>query len=154
MKIAGILIVVVAMAGCGKVANTPKPTPIKDSARKDAHTHGKGPNSGVVFDLGKYHAEFTVDHDKKECTVFLLGNDEKTPMAVVAKDLSLNTKETKTKGGKAVPPMTIKLLPKGESDGKASKFVGADPGLGNDANFEGTIFGEIEGKPSQGQFKE
>ena len=32
----------------------------------------------LVFDLGKYHAEFTVDHDKKECTVLVIGADEKT----------------------------------------------------------------------------
>ncbi len=103
-----------------------------------------------MFDLGKYHAEFTVDHDKKECTVLVLGNDEKTPTAVAAKELTVTTKETKTKDGKAVAPMTIKLLPKDEKDGKAAKFVGTDPGLGNVADFEGTVVAEIDGKPSQG----
>jgi len=50
--------------------------------------------------------------------------------------------------------MTIKLLPKVAADGKASKFVGTDPGLGNVADFEGTVIGEIDGRPSQGTFKE
>ncbi|MBM4071157.1 MAG: hypothetical protein FJ271_19810 [Planctomycetes bacterium] len=56
--------------------------------------------------------------------------------------------------GKEVAPMTIKLLPKVAADGKASKFVGTDPGLGNVADFEGTVIGEIDGRPSQGTFKE
>ena len=50
--------------------------------------------------------------------------------------------------------MTIKMLPKDATAGKASKFVGTDPGLGNVADFEGTILGEIDGQPSQGEFKE
>ena len=32
-------------------------------------------------------------------------------------------------------PMTIKMLPQGEMGGKAAKFVGTDPGLGNVADF-------------------
>ena len=32
--------------------------------------------------------------------------------------------------------------------------VGADPGIGNVADFAGTVVGEIEGKPSQGKFAE
>src|SRR5262249_50311524 len=116
--------------------------------------HGKGPNDGVVFDLGKYHAEFTVDHKKSEAMILILGDDEKTPVAVEAKDLTVTTKEAKTKDGKVVAPMTIKMLPKEESGGKASKYVGTDPGLGNVADFEGTVVGVINGKPSQGEFKE
>ena len=53
----------------------------KDSTEVAPHTHGAGPNGGVVFDLGKYHAEFTVDHHKKECMVLVLGANEKTPTA-------------------------------------------------------------------------
>jgi hypothetical protein len=45
-------------------------------------------------------------------------------------------------------------VPRDEKDGKASKFVGTDPGLGNVADFEGTVIGEIGDKPSQGAFKE
>ena len=44
------------------------------------------------------------------------------------------------------------MLPQDASDGKASKFVGSDPGIGNVAAFEG--MGEIDSKPSQGTFKE
>lgn len=150
-----LLLAALAVTGCSDKGGTPKAETKKDGGKKEAeHAHGKGPNGGVVFDLGKYHAEFTVDHDKKECTVLVLGDDEKTPTPVAAKELTLTTKQTKTKEGKVVPPMTIKMLPKDEAGGKASKFVGTDPGLGNVADFEGTVLGEIGGKPSQGDFKE
>ncbi len=153
----GLLVATLMVAGCSQPSTTPPAKDKgaeKDGGKKKEHIHGEGPNGGVVFDLGKHHAEFTVDHDKKECTIFILGNDEKTPKAVAAKELTLTTKPTKTKDGKVVPPMTIKLLPKDESGGKAMKFVGSDPGLGNVADFAGTVLAEIDGKPSQGEFKE
>ena len=158
----GLLVAALAMTGCSdKKGDTPKAEEKKDGDKKgggkaDDHAHGAGPNGGVVFDLGKHHAEFTVDHDKKECNVFLLSGDEENPMptAVAAKEFTLTTKATKTKDGKIIPPMTIKLVPTDAKDGKASKFVGTDPGLGNVAEFEGTLNGEIDGKPSSGEFKE
>ncbi len=38
--------------------------------------------------IGKYHAEFTVDHPKKECTVLFVAGEDKTakPLAVAAKE--------------------------------------------------------------------
>lgn len=158
----GLLAATLAVAGCGDTAKSPatgggKTTPpaTAEGKKKEAdHAHGAGPTGGVLFDLGKYHGEFTVDHDKKECTVVVIGDDERTPTAVAATEFTLTTKETKTKEGKAVPPMTIKLLPVDGKDGKATKFVGTDPGLGNVADFAGTVVGEIGGKPSQGEFKE
>lgn len=110
----------------------------------------------MIFDLGKYHAEFTVDHSSKECTVLFVTGDhaDDKPLPVAAKELTLTTKETKTADGTVVAPMTITLLPKDEAEGKAAKFVGTDPGIGNVADFEGTVIGEIDGKPSQGEFKE
>jgi hypothetical protein len=148
----GLLMAAVTIAGCAPSA-APKPA-AKTKGKTEDHVHGKGPNGGVVFDLGKYHAEFTVDHDKKECTLLVLGEDEKTITAVAAKELTLTTKQTKTKDGKVVAPMTIKMLPQNAAEGKSSKFVGADPGLGNVADFEGTVVGAIDGVPSQGEFKE
>ncbi|MBX9681773.1 MAG: hypothetical protein K2X38_23695 [Gemmataceae bacterium] len=151
----GLLVSVLSVTGCSQQSGTRKAETKKVAVKKEDHVpHGKGPNGGVVFDIGKYHGEFSVDHDKKEVTVLVLGSDEKTPTPVAAKELTLTTKETKTKEGKIVPPMTIKLLTKDEAGGKASRFVGSDPGLGNVADFEGTVIGEIDGKPSQGTFKE
>jgi hypothetical protein len=153
----GLLVAALAVMGCEQKGSTQAAGgkgAATDGGQEGGHAHGKGPNNGVVFDLGKYHGEFTVDHDQKECVILVLGADEKTPTPVAAKELTLTTKETKTKEGKVVPPMTIKLLPKDESGGKASKFVGTDPDLGNVADFAGTVTAVIDGKPSQGEFKE
>jgi hypothetical protein len=150
----GMLITALAVMGCGQQKPDTSKAEDKSGGKEEGHPHGPGPNGGVVFDLGKYHAEFTVDHSAKECTILILGDDEKTPTPVAAKEFTLTTKETKTEDGKVVPPMTIKMLPKDGKGSKATKFIGADPGLGNVADFEGTVIGEIGGKPSSGEFKE
>ena len=153
----GLMVVALAATGCGdKKTDTPKADEKKGGKADDHPLHGEGPNGGVIFDLGKQHAEFTVDHPMKECMVLLLNGEHKgaTEMAVTAKELTLTTKATKNKEGKVVLPMTITLLPKNSKDGKASKFVGTDPGLSNIVDFAGTVIGEIDGKPSQGEFKE
>jgi hypothetical protein len=52
-----------------------------------AHSgHGAGPHDGTMADWGggKYHVEFTVDHDKKEATVYLVGSDEKSASPIKA----------------------------------------------------------------------
>jgi hypothetical protein len=157
-----LMVAALAVTGCGDTNSAPATgdkgkTAAKDGDKKGStHTHGEGPNGGVIFDFGKDHAEFTVDHPAKECTILFLDGDEKDakPLAVAAKEFTLTTKETKTKEGKVVPPMTIKMLPKDAKDGKASKFVGTDPGIGNVADFQGVVLGEIDGKPAKGEFKE
>lgn len=160
MKIARILSVALLFVsfvavGCSGSDKKDKTDDKKDKEKEtDKHTHGKGPNGGVVFDFGKNHGEFTVDHDKKECTLLILGSDEKTIKPVAAKDLTVNIKATKTKEGKDVPAMEIKMAAQGAVDGKASKYVGKDPSLAMKADFEGSVVGEIDGKPTQGTFKE
>lgn len=86
--------------------------------------------------------------------ILTLGVDEKTPTPIAATEFVLNTKETKTADGKVVSPMTITMKPVDAKDGKAMKFVGTDPGIGNVADFAGTVSGEIDGKPAMGEFKE
>lgn len=143
--------------GCSKSSETtPNTKPATGAAATESavHSHGTGPNGGVVFDLGAYHAEFLVDHPKHECKVVLLGADEKTPAAAAATELVLVTKATKTADGTSVAPMTIVLLPADATAGKASAFVGTDPGIANVADFAGTVTGEIDGKPASGDFDE
>lgn len=158
LLVVGLLFAALTAMGCSQDSDT-TPAPSDQGAANGGgqnvtHAHGTGPNGGVVFDLGKYHAEFTVDHPANECTVLVLGDDETTPLPIAATELTLSTKETATAEGKAVPPMTVTLVPQDAADGKASKFVGTDPGIGNVADFEGTVLGEIDGRPSQGEFKE
>src|SRR5438045_9612852 len=102
----GVLVVTLVALGCSKRSGTAtdagKGTKVvtADAGKKEDHgPHGKGPNGGVVFDFGKHHAEFTVDHDKKECTLLILDDDEKTPTPVAAKELTVTTKESKTEEG-------------------------------------------------------
>ncbi len=167
MLTAGLLATACVVAGCSPQADTPTAdTPqtaaprASQTAEEGDHTHGTGPNGGVVFDLGKYHAEFTVDHPANQCTVLFIAGEgpDAEPLPVAAEELTLSIKETKVKEGadtgQVVPPMTITLTAVDAEAGKASKFVGTDPGIGNVADFEGTVIGEIDGKPSQGTFAE
>lgn len=153
----GLLVAALLSVGCRQETSVPEPRSTTPTVNEEAnHAHGTGPNGGVVLDLGKYHAEFTVDHPNSSCAFQFITGDraDASPLQVAAQGFSLTTKKTQTQAGQVVAPMTIKMSPVDESDGKASKFVGTDPGLGNVADFAGTIVGEIEGKPSQGEFTE
>lgn len=123
-------------------------------AQSASHAHGTGPNGGVVFDLGAYHAEFLVDHEAKEFKIVFLGADEKSAAPVGATELIVVTKETKTAEGKAVPTMTVMLAPAEAASGKASTFVGSNPLIANVADFSGSVIGDIDGKPASGEFDE
>lgn len=121
-----------------------------DSLKDEGHAHGAGPHDGTIADWGggKYHVEFTVDHDKKEATVYVFGSDEKTPEPITAESLLLTIKE---------PQMQVDLLPvpqDGESDGKSSRFVGTHDGLATVMEYEGTMSAEVDGTPYAGNFKE
>ncbi len=150
----GLLVVAFWTTGCSKPSE-PKPAASRTTAAPAAeHSHGLGPNGGVVFEAGSRHAEFTVDHPKKECKFIFLGNDEKTPAAVAATEFVLIIQETRTADGVAVPSMTVTMSPVDAVDGKATTFVGTDPGIGNVADFAGMVTGEIDGKPISGSFDE
>ncbi len=135
------------LAGCSRSSDT-------NSGASAEHAHGAGPNGGVVFGFGNYHAELTIDHGKQECTILVLDEDAAKPTTVAATELVLHTRATKTAEGTEVSPMTITLQPVDATDGKASKFVGADPGLGNVADFAGMLSGEIDANHAQGDFQE
>jgi hypothetical protein len=150
-----LLLAVAGIAGCSKSADTtPAPEEPGDAAVAAGDVHGAGPNGGVVFDLGAQHAEFTVDHDKKELMILVLGDDGATPAAVAATEFIVTTKETKAEDGTVVPRMAVVASAVDAEDGKASKFVGSDPGIGKVADFAGTVSGEIDGTPVMGEFDE
>ena len=157
-----LLAILTFAAGCTRPSgDKPKDAKSgKDGGAKDKHEphaeHGEGPHGGAVGDWGggKYHFEFTVDHDKKETTVYILGSDEKTPVPIKAKDgqLSLSIKGLKNKDEYTV---VLKADPqKGDPEGKASRFVGKDDKLGVVQEFAGTLSGEADGTPYTGDFKE
>lgn len=114
------------------------------------HGHGAGPHGGTLADWGggKYHVEFTVDHGKKEATVYVLGSDEKTPEPIIAETLLLTIRN---------PQLQTDLLPMpldGESEGKSSRFVGTHDGLATVMEYEGTLSAEVDGTPYAGNFIE
>ncbi len=116
----------------------------------EGHAHGEGPHGGTVADWGggKFHVEFTVDHDKQEATVFILGDDEKTASPIDAKEITLAIKDPAFQ-------VTLKASPQdGEPEGVASRFVGNHENLGIVKEYEGSMSGAVDGTPYSGNFKE
>lgn len=115
------------------------------------HAHGAGPHGGTLADWGggKYHVEFTVDHDAKEAVVYVLGADEKTPTPVTLADgkLLLTLRE---------PACQIELVARplaGETTA-ASRYAGRHDSLAVVREFAGTISGAVDGTPFAGDFEE
>ncbi|MDP1564496.1 MAG: hypothetical protein Q8M16_24210 [Pirellulaceae bacterium] len=116
----------------------------------EGHSHGEGPHGGVVADWGggKFHVEFTVDHDKQEATVYILGDDEKTAVAIDATEVILAIKKPATQ-------VTLTTTPQdSDPQGKSSRFVGKHENLGTVMEYEGSISGVVNGTPYSGNFKE
>lgn len=139
------LLALVCFSGCKDKAAADK-----DKKPKEGHTHGEGPHGGTLSDWGggAYHIEFTVDHDKKEATVYIVGGDAKTPTPVKASKVHLVINDPKTEFDLAAAPLD------NEKDGKSSRFVGTNDTMGIVREFAGTISGEVEGTPYTGDFKE
>jgi hypothetical protein len=115
-----------------------------------AHGHGTGPHDGTVADWGggRYHVEFTVDHEKQEATVYVLGSDEKSAAPIKTDKITLTIGD---------PELEADLLPvplEGEPDGLSSRFVGKHKKLGIVQEYAGSMSAEIEGTPYTGDFKE
>ena len=121
---------------------------------EDGHAHagghGAGPHDGTLADWGggKYHVEFTVDHEKQEGTVYILGADEKTPTPIKAAEIQLSITDP-------MMQVTLKASPQeGDAEGTASRFVGNHEKLGVVQEYAGTISGVIDDTPYSGDFAE
>ena len=143
-----------SVIGCGSQPGNVAKTngAVKSDAKtpeKEEHAHGSGPHGGTISDWGggAYHVEFTVNHDRKEATVYILGSDEKSPAPVKAEKIHLVINDPATE-------LDLKAQPlEGEKDG-ASRFAGTHDNLGKVQEFSGTISGDVEGTPYTGDFKE
>ncbi len=150
-----LLLTLTLALGCGE-AEKPAPTPAaattpaKDDHGEKHEGHGAGPHEGAVADWGggKFHVEFTVDHDKQEATVYILGDDEKTATPIKASTILLSINAPKFQVELAAAPLD------GEVEGTASRFVGKHESLGKVQEFAGSISGEVDGTPYVGDFKE
>jgi len=139
------------LAGCNPTpAPVAAPTGTPAAAPHDEHHHGAGPHGGTIMDWGggAYHVEFTVDHDQKETTVYILGSDEKSPEPIQAQSIHLTINDPMTELELAALPLD------GEAEGTSSRFVGTHDTIGIVKEFAGTISGEIEGTPYTGDFQE
>ena len=145
-----------ALAGCApqkSAAEKTAPTAATNGSaahvEAEEHTHGVGPHGGVVADWGggKYHIELTVDHDKKEATVYVLGEDQKTAAPVKADSVLLSINDPKFQ-------VELKASPQdGETSG-ASRFIGTHDNLAVVREYSGTISAEVDGTPFAGEFSE
>jgi len=82
------------------------------------HDHGHGPHEGELIELGEeeFHAEVVVNENKYKLTLYLLGADAKTAVAIDAKELTLEMP------GKDAPVKYALKAGPGDADGKASHF--------------------------------
>jgi hypothetical protein len=114
------LCVLSLLAACGRDADAPG-TP-KEAAGE--HSHPPPPHGGELLGLGndEYHLELMHDHDGGNVTVWVLGKDVKTPIAVEAPVINLE------KG-----PVQFALTPVNpRPDGTADTWKGSHEGLRTD----------------------
>lgn len=127
----------------------------KSSASATGHGHDhphEGPHGGALVEWGdeEYHAEFTVDHGKKQATVYILDGSAKKPAPIKVESITLVIMNVK-------PPATVTLKADPQKDdpaSSASRFVGQHDALGKEMEFEGEISGKVGEKPYAGDFKE
>lgn len=100
------------------------------------------------------HIEFTVDHDKKEATVYILDSSVKKAAPIMAKDGKIAGSITGVKD-KGTFEVVLEAVPQeGDPAGTSSRFVGKHDKIGVVQEFEGTITGENDGTPYTGKFME
>lgn len=148
------LLSVVLFAGCKnsqesapKASGTPT---VAHGHDDDDHSHGTGPHGGTIFDLGggAYHAEFCMDHDKKQATIYILGGDAKKASPIKADKLALTIKQPAFQLELKATPQT------GDPAGSSSCFSGNHANFATKQEFAGSVTVEIAGKPYSGDFKE
>jgi len=137
-------------AGCSEPASTPTtssnsgpPAKTAPDGESEGHSHGSGPHGGTVADWGggKFHVEFTVDHDKQEATVYVLGDDGKTAAPIMAEKITLSINDPAFQTDLTAQPL------EGESEGKCSRFVGTHENLGIVKEYEGIPLSRTAGAP-------
>jgi hypothetical protein len=146
-----LLAALAALAGCSNgVTQSP--------GGKDKEAHGKhehptaGPHKGALVDWGEgeYHAEFTVDHGKKQATVYILDGEARDPAPIDAKTITLSLTNVDP-----VVHVELKAEPqKDDPQGKSSRFTGTDDVLGTEMDFQGLIVGNVGKTPYSGKLDE
>jgi hypothetical protein len=142
----------VALPGC----NTQKKTdPAKKNAQaktdqKDHKGHAEvGAHGGPFAEWEPgYHAEFTVDHDAKTATIYILDEDLKDTKLDAAKITKVTLTITSAK-----PEVSIDLKHDAKLSGdKMTVLTGVHEELAKKADLKGNIKGTVDGKPFEGDF--
>lgn len=89
-------------------------------AHSHDHGHGHGPHEGELIELGEeeFHAEVVFDEEGHKVSLYLLGADAKTAVAIDAKEIPLEMpgKEAPVTHALAAAPQD------GDGEGKSSRF--------------------------------
>jgi len=111
--------------------------PPQPAAQQAVHTHPtEGPHGGTLIELGKedYHAELVHDEAADTVAVYLLDSAAKAPVAIDAKQLSLNL----IVGGKPQQfPLAADPLAT-DPAGKCSAFGSSSAAIGKALHAKGT----------------
>jgi hypothetical protein len=147
----GLLALAIGFTGCGpkEESGAYKSTkPAKKKGHSHDHDHSEGPHGGVVTDFGKYHVEFTVDHGKKQATVYILDDSMKKAVPATIGEFKISIKSPNFQVDLKADPL------EGETKEKASRYTATHDSFGKEQEFEGTFSGVIEGKPYTADFEE
>jgi hypothetical protein len=113
----------------------------------------KGPHGGAVAEWDpsdESHAEFLVDHDKKQATVYILDGEIKMATPIEAETITVSLSHVKP-----AIEITLKADPQaGDPKGKASRFIGTHDALGKEMEFHGEISAKVGSTTYRGKFKE
>lgn len=134
------------LAGCGGSPPAPNPTP---TAGHDHPDHG--PHEGHLIELGagKYHGELTHDDATKTVSIYLLGPDAKTAVAIPDDEITLNL----VIAGEAKQVKLAAAKQEGDPEGQASKFTLVDEVILEaleSPKTKGNLVVTIEGKQFSG----
>ncbi len=127
---------------------------VKPAAKKGMpHDHADtGPHKGALGEWGddEYHFEFTVDHEKKQATIYILDGTAAKAAPIAGEEMLLILTHEKT-------PIKIALKAEREKDdpeGKSSRYVGVHDALGVEMEFKGEVSGKVGATPYRGDFAE
>jgi hypothetical protein len=135
-----LAVLTILVPGCGDKPAAKAPS--GDAGKAAAHEHDHGPNGGEILELGEEegHLEMIHDHIGGNVTVHVFGKDLKTPVAVTAPTIVVQTKD----GMKE-----FSLTPLGDAPGgKSTSWKGGHAGLAVDP-WVGRIRVTIGGKEFQ-----
>lgn len=156
-----LMLVLSGLAGCGgdkgdeyRTYDKGKDTaPDAEHGKVHTHDHGHGPHEGDLIELGdeEFHAEVVMDEDKNKLTLYLLGADAKTAVAIEAKELTLEMP------GKDAPVKYALTAGPVDAEGKVSHFEITSEALidafHEDSKAVGKFKVSIGGKEFTGEIK-